>query len=159
GTDRIVEEAYTYVDTSDTTNGGLGGGSIRGSINVTVINSLSGNPVEDAFVLLGNDPSSSQQGRTNADGRVTFSQSGLRGAATLHVAKHCFETTTFVAFDAANVTVFLLPWFDLACADPSSATGGGGGGVGRAGASVSGELIWKGSQEFGPNPWFNVPPP
>src|SRR5262249_8912441 len=92
-------------------------------------------------------------------GQITFSDPALRGPVTLHVAKHCFESTSFVAFDASNVTIFLLPWLDPSCADPSSGGTGGGGGVGKARSVGSGALVWKGSQEFGPNPWSNVPPP
>jgi len=34
-----------------------------------------------------------------------------------------------------------------------------GGGRGRNGAFISGELVWLGPNEYGPNPWANIPAP
>ena len=156
GTEIVAEDGFTYYDSADPFGGGLGGGSLNGSLNVTVLNAASGEPVPDAFVILGEDLTTEFQNLTDIRGQVTFSSPELIGDQTVHVAKHCFEKTSVVAFDAADVTVFLVPWMDPMC-------GMGGGppppGRGRNGSFISGELVWLGPNEYGPNPWANVPDP
>ena len=149
----IAEDAFTYYDSSDPVNGGLGGGPLDGALNVTVVNAGSGAPEPDAFVIVGDDLSTPYQGTTDLRGQITFSGADLVGPTTVHVAKECFEKTSFVAFDATDVTVFL----NFACPPPPNP--GGGLGRGRFGSTVAGELIWEGPNEFGPNPWLNVPAP
>lgn len=154
----VLEDVFEFYDTSDATFGGLAGGPLDGTLNVTVIESLTGLPLSDAYVFVGNEPGE-YQGLTNIRGQITFSGDDLFGRQVVHAAKTCFETTSWVAFDAQNVTIFLTPWLDPSCGDPG---GGGGVGAGRAGAFVSGELIWTAGIEFevvNPNPWDNVPEP
>ena len=154
----VLEDVFEFYDTSDATFGGLAGGPLEGTLNVTVIESLTGLPLPDAYVFVGDEPGE-YQGLTNIRGQITFSGDDLFGRQVVHAAKTCFETTSWVAFDAQNVTIFLTPWLDPSCGDPG---GGGGVGAGRAGAFVSGELIWTAGIEFevvNPNPWDNVPEP
>ncbi|MCS6799841.1 MAG: IPT/TIG domain-containing protein [Myxococcota bacterium] len=155
GSEIVAEDAFTYFDSSDPFGGGLGGGPIRGSIHVTVLNAASGDPVPDAYVVVGEDLRTPYQGLTDLRGQITFSGPDLGGRQTIHVAKFCFEKTSVVAFDARDVTVFLVPWMDPMC--------GMGGmpptGRGRQGARIEGELIWLGPNEYGPNPWANIPDP
>lgn len=150
-----IEDGFEYYDASDPYNGGLGGTPIDGSINVSVINSMTGDPEPGVFVVLGDDLSTEYQGLTNALGQIAFSGPGVVAPATVHASKHCFERTSFVSFDASDVTIFLSPWMDPACAmgmgNPPV------GGVGRAGSFVEGELVWAGPNEYGPNPWSNIP--
>lgn len=148
----VAHDAYQYYDTSDPFGGGLGGGPIAGAINLTVINSGTGAPVEGAFAIVGEDLTTEHQGLTDALGQVTFSGADLLGPVTIHVAKHCFERTSVVAFDATDVTVFLVPWMDPMCGEGMPPPGGG---RGRNGAFIEGHLVWP--TDMGAMEWNNVP--
>lgn len=152
-----IEEAFEYYDSADPFGGGLGGGAITNTINVTVVDAFAGLPVPDAYVMLGDDPAAPiDAGATSLLGQITFSGDHVVAPATIHVAKDCFEKTTFVSFDASDVTIFLVPWLDPAC----GAMGPGELPPGRGilGSFVGGELVFPGPNEFGPNPWDIVPP-
>lgn len=149
-------DAYTYFDSSDPFSGGLGGGPLAGSVNLTVLDGMTGMPVADAFAILGEDLGTEHQGLTDTLGQITFSGPDIVAPSTIHVAKHCYERTSFVAFDARDVTVFLIPWMDPMCGMGSPPPGGG---RGRNGAFVEGQLVWLRDFGSGPAEWFNVPPP
>ncbi len=151
----VARGAFTYEETGQTYGGGLSGGPIQGTINLTVVDSFLGMVVGGAFAIVGSDLSTEYQGLTNEAGQITFSGEGLLGPVTIHVAKKCFENGSIVAFDAENVTVFLRPLLDPSCGEP----GQGGGGQGRLGAFISGELIFPGAEEFGVNTWDDLPEP
>ncbi len=151
----VAVSAYTYYETADPFGGGLGGGPITGSINLTAIDAMTGLPVPDAFAIIGEDLTTEHQGLTNVMGQVTFSGPDLVGTHTIHVAKHCYQRTSVISFDAQDVTVFLTPWMDPMCGMGM----GGGGGRGRNGSFIEGELVWRGPNEYGPNPWSNIPEP
>ena len=158
GSELVAANAYSFYDASDPVSGGLGGGPITGTINVTVIDPVFGMPVPDAYVIVGEDMDTFHQGLTDLMGQITFSGDDLLGDQTVHVAKDCYEKTSVVTFDASDVTVFLIPWTDdLRCFPPSS--GSPPPSRGRSGAFISGELIWRGPNEHGPNPWSNIPEP
>lgn len=105
-----VPEAYEYYDSADPINGGLGGGPIEGSVNITVLDLYTDEPVPDAYVLLGANASSPYQAITDATGRVTFSEPGLTGPQMLTVAADEYERLSIIAFDARDVTLFLTPF-------------------------------------------------
>jgi hypothetical protein len=153
--DFTAEEAFEYLDLTDTNQGGLSGDEIEGTLNVTVINPDAGLGVPNAFVLIGDDPAGKYQGRTDARGQITFSGEDLEGPVTVHVYAECMERVSIVAFDASNVTVH------IAMVDPSCAMQGDPPppGRGTAGSLISGELIFPGSDEFAINAWDVVPPP
>lgn len=156
GSELVAEDGFSYYDSSDPFSGGLGGGPIEGSINITVIDAMSGAPVPDAYTIVGEDLATVHQGLTDSLGQITFSGPDIIPPATVHISKFCYERTSVIAFDARDVTVFLVPWMDPMC--------GMGGmppppGRGRNGAFIAGELIWYGPNEMGPNPWGNVPEP
>ncbi|NOY94014.1 MAG: hypothetical protein GXP55_22760 [Deltaproteobacteria bacterium] len=156
GTTLTIADGFTYYDSTDPFGGGLGGGALEGDMNISVIDATSGAPVSDAFVIVGEDLSTDHQGLTSLLGQITFSGDDLTGRHTVHVAKHCYEKTSVVAFDARDVTVFLIPWQDPSCGMGSGMPPTG---RGRSGAYVSGELIFFGPNELGPNPWDNIPDP
>ncbi len=155
GSDVVIEDGFTYFDTADPTSGGLGGGPIEGQINITVIDAASGAPVADAYAIVGEDTTTEHQGLTDTGGQITFSGPDIIPPATVHIAKHCYERTSVVAFDARDVTVFLVPWMDPMCGmgEPPPP------GPGRNGAFIEGELIWLRDFGLGPQDWFNVPEP
>ena len=105
-----VPEAFSFYDSADPINGGLGGGPIQGEVNVTVLDTYSSEPVADAYVLMGANASSPYQAVTDASGRVTFSAPGLVGPQMLNVAAADYERVSVVAFDARDVTLFLTPF-------------------------------------------------
>lgn len=104
-----VAEAFTYYDSADPINGGLGGGPIQGEVNITVLDAYSEEPVADAYVLLGAGPTSPYQAITDASGRVSFSDPTLEGAQMVTVAAADYERVSIIAFDARDVTIFLTP--------------------------------------------------
>ncbi len=148
-------QAYDYYDTSDPVSGGLGGGPTHGTINVTAIDSASGMPVPGAFVIVGEDLSTMYQGLTDSMGQISFSGPDLVGQHTVHISKHCYERTSFVAFDAQDVTAFLVPWEDPMCGMGMGSTGG----RGRNAAFIEGDLVFPTSIEYGPVPWDIIPHP
>ena len=148
----VVSDGFEYFDSADPFDGGLGGGAISGQINVTVLDDSTGEPVPGALAIVGTDPSTELRGLTNASGQTTLSADGLAGPVTLTIAAECYAKTSFVAFDARDVTAFLT----YVCPPPPS-EGSLVGGVGREGSFVSGELVFDGPNEFGPNPWDIVP--
>ena len=157
GSEAVAVDAFTYYDESDPYGGGLGGGPLDGELLVNVVDAMTGAAVPDAYVYLGQRPEDTEyKGLTNLLGKIAFSGEDLRGRQLITVAKHCYERTTFVSFDARVVTVFLVPWMDPSCGMGSGMPPSG---RGRAGAVVEGDLFWKGPREFGPNPWTNVPDP
>ena len=155
GAETTAVDGFTYYDTSDPYGGGLGGGPISGTINLTVLDATSGLPVDGAFSIVGEVLTTPYQGLTNTMGQISFSGPDLMGRQTITVAKHCYEKTSFVSFDARDVTIFLVPWMDPMCGMGMPPPPG----RGRNGSFVEGELIWRGPMEFGPNPWANIPPP
>lgn len=158
GTETItVPDAYQYANTADSVGGGLSGGTIQGSLTVTVLNSMTGGPVPGAFVFLNNDPSATppSAGRTGDTGQATLSPPTITPPVTVTASAHCFTTTTIQSFDARAATIYLTPLMIPECASPGMPMGEMQRPVypGR----VRGELIWAGSNEFAPNPWSNVP--
>jgi hypothetical protein len=153
----VANDAFEYFDSSDTQQGGLSGGPIDGSINVTVVDAFRGIVLPNVFVMVGDAVGTALTGVTNERGQVTFSEEGLVGPVTIHAALECFERFSIVAFDARNVTLELVALLDPTCGDPGELMPGGGRGV--AGSVISGELIFPGPDEFAPNTWDVLPEP
>jgi hypothetical protein len=151
-----AKNAFEYLDLTDTDHGGLSGGPIDGTLNVTVVDSIAGLVIPNAFVLLGDALDGPHQGKTDAHGQITFSGDDVRGPITVHVAAKCMERASIVSFDAQNVTVHLTPLLDPACAKPGDPPTGG---RGSAGSLISGELIFPGGNEFSVNSWDVIPMP
>ncbi|MBW2263882.1 MAG: IPT/TIG domain-containing protein [Deltaproteobacteria bacterium] len=145
-----VREAYTYYNHADPINGGLGGGPIDGTVNVTVLDYYTEEPIVAAFAILGISGDTSYQGLTDIHGQITFSGPDLTGRQSVTAAKEEYQTTTIEEFDAADVTIFLLRKPDP---EPGPLP------PGRYGAVVEGELVFSHAGEFGPGPWEIVPDP
>lgn len=156
GTVTTLDDAFEFYDSSDPFDGGLGGGPLLGTLNVTVLDAMTGLAVPEAFVVLGEDLETEHQGLTGITGQITFSGPDVMPPATVHAAKHCYEKTSFVAFDARDVTIFLVPWQDPMCGMGSGSPPTG---RGRSGSFVSGELVFQGPNELGVNPWDLLPSP
>jgi IPT/TIG domain len=156
----IAEDAYEYVDLADTDRGGLSGGPIEGTLNITVVEPNLGFAVPGAFVLVGDDLDGPHQGLTDENGQITFSGEGLSGPVNVHASAHCMERASIVAFNAANVTIYLpmLPPIDPSCGMPGEPSAQPPG-RGTLGSFISGELIFPSSDEFAIAAWDVVPPP
>lgn len=141
-------DAFEYADPR-VASGGLHGGPIEGTLDVTVLDVVTRSAVADAVVMIGDDEATALTARTNGDGRVTVAARDLVGPVSLHVGKLCYETTSFLGMNARRVTVLLAPWTTPSCPavpDPEE----------EAPATVTGELVW-GDPSTGPNAWMNVP--
>ena len=153
-----VPDAYQYANTADAVGGGLSGGTLAGSLTVTVINTMTGGPVPQAFVFLNNEPSAMPPGagRTGDTGQVTLSPAMITPPITVTASARCFTTTTIQSFDARNATIYLTPLMTPECGSPGMPPPGDPQRAVYPGR-VRGELVWAGPNEFAPNPWSNVP--
>ncbi|MFO0557080.1 MAG: IPT/TIG domain-containing protein [Polyangiales bacterium] len=158
-----VADAFTYYEASDPNSGGFGGGPIRGSINVAVLNYLTGDAVPNAFVFVGDNPvvTPPQSGVTNMRGQLTLSYPALMGPVSITASAHCFASSTFVSIDGRDATIFLIPYLGMVpgvdCGMGMPPDGGNRPPV--YAATIEGELVWAGAREFGPNRWDNIPFP
>jgi hypothetical protein len=152
----LARNAYEFIETFDANGGGLSGGPITGTLNITVVaDGAVSNVIPGALVMVGNDPMTARRGLTDKRGSITFSNSDLRGPVTVHASARCFCRSSIVDLDAKDVTVFLEPSADPACA----ADGDFGAGTKQLAATVSGELIFPGHEEFDVNTWEVIPKP
>ncbi len=99
---------FTYFDPY-LPGGGTWGGPARDALNVHVTNGFTGRGLEDAYVIVGDDPHTRFQGRTDRRGQITLSDVGLRGPLVVTVAKEAFTVATIAGFDARNVTLTISP--------------------------------------------------
>jgi hypothetical protein len=152
----IAKQSYEFAETLSSAGGGLAGGPITGTINVTVVSDGAvNNVIPGALVMLGNDPATAQRGVTDSRGSVTFSKDGMKGPVSIHATAKCFLRTSIIDFDASDVTMFLGTSFDATC----QGEGEVGPGVRQLASTVSGELVFPGREEFSVNSWDIVPKP
>ncbi|HVR19477.1 MAG TPA: IPT/TIG domain-containing protein, partial [Polyangiaceae bacterium] len=157
GTEIDVLDAFTYVVSDNGFRGGLSGDPLDGSLEVLVLDTLTGLAVRGATVLVGPDAETALTATTDRYGTALVADDQVGTRATVTVAKSCYQPTTFVDVPVDKVTVYLLPTPDPACGgegDPPA----GGGNPGR-GASVSGEVVWRLGGEFRREGFSNVPGP
>lgn len=136
GQQDVLPGGYAYFDPRSI-SGGLSGGPLRGTLNVTVLEStptLYGAPVERATVALGVDPATPFQGLTDVRGQVTFSDPSLVRPETVTAFKVGYSAATVAAVDAENVTVFI----SRTAGGEGTPSPGAGGGV--AASSISGRV-------------------
>ncbi|MBN1825474.1 MAG: T9SS type A sorting domain-containing protein [Candidatus Eisenbacteria bacterium] len=92
--------------------GGFGGGPIAGAITITVIDELTGLPLEDAYVQVGPAPSLpfiGNTGRTDTNGSITFVSPDLAGPVTVTAGKEGHSYSTAVDVDASVVVLPVRP--------------------------------------------------
>ena len=152
GTETTIVDGFEYYDT---TGDGLSGGPSDGTINITVVDVDTSMAVAEASVFIGDDVDSANfLGLTDAFGRVTFSGEELAPPLKVHVVRDCYESASFVVFDAQDVTAYVTNL----CPNPGSPPDGIPP-LMPPRQFVNGELIWLGPNEYGPNPWSNIPEP
>lgn len=99
---------FSYFDPRSS-SGGLSGGPMVGTLNVTVLDSTDGaySPVPNATVMIGLDPTTPFQGVTDHRGQITFSDTTLVKAELVTVFKDFYESATVTGVNAENLTVFI----------------------------------------------------
>lgn len=102
----LLPKAFTYFDPTGF-YGGTWGGPVAGTLNVVVLDATNGTRLQDAYVIVGNDPTTPYQGYTGPDGVIVFSGLDLQGPVTVTASKECYNTASTVAFNAENVTLYL----------------------------------------------------
>lgn len=122
GVARSRPELFTYFDPADEVLW-TSGGPIDGTVNITVIDSVSDLPLADAFVMLGSEAEPLYSGTTNARGQITFSGPDVLGPLTVTAAK-----TDFAAFSYVDVNAQNLRLLTIGIPPPSEPSPGGGGG-------------------------------
>ncbi len=105
---RSLKNGFTYFNPMSK-YGGTWGAAVDGTVNVTVLDSSSGQPVPDAFTMLWTDPTTPHQGFTDKNGQITFSGSDVLGTQMISASKEAYESASVVKFNATNVTVFIAP--------------------------------------------------
>ncbi len=127
-----LEDGFAYFNPA-TMYGGTWGGPVEGSVNITVLDAMTGDGLPEAWVLLGLDPDTPYHGQTDVRGQITFSGPDVMGEQHVTAYKAGgYGAVSVVAFDAENVTVYLFK------PPPSE---GEGEGDGLAPCEVSG-LVW-----------------
>lgn len=145
-----AEDAFTYLSTADPFEGGLGGGPIAGTLNVAVIDAMTSDGVEGAFVTVDDPATSTMTGLTDSFGQITFATPTFTGPVTVTAAKEGYERSSFVTFDARDVSIFLVPMPDP---DPGPLP------PGRAAGTILGHILFGDATGIGTPEWDLVPAP
>ncbi len=106
GLDQTLHQGFSYFDPVNG-YGGTWGEPIDGSLNVTVVQSGTGDRVADALVVVGSAYPPRLAGYTDDRGQVTLSASDLEGRLDVTAAKAGFSASSIMAFDAENATLML----------------------------------------------------
>lgn len=109
GQSDTLQGGFSYYDPRSL-SGGLSGGPLTGTLNITVLDSSPGSyglPVQLATVLLGTDQFTPYQGLTDHRGQITFSDAALVKAQTVTAIKDGYESATVTNVNAENLTVFM----------------------------------------------------
>jgi IPT/TIG domain-containing protein len=144
-----VRDAFSYYPGVSLREGGLGGGTIEESLHVTVVDYVTGAPIPGAYVIVGTDPATPQQGTTDGAGVIVFTGAFIP-PIDLTAAADTYETTTFVTFDAREAVIRLVP------PPPPPQPGGG---QGPLGSFVKGVIQFGGPSGIGTDVWDLVPEP
>ena len=125
-----IENGYLYFQPKNI-RGGVTGGPINGTVNVTVLNSKTYAPVENALVIYGiNVNSNNLKGYTNSLGQITISAPEVvPGRSITAVPEADYASTTIGRVLASDITLYVIPF-------PEEITLGPGG---------------EGPQEYGPS--------
>ncbi len=107
--DAVLSKAFSYFDPGAYWGGGTWGGHIDGAVNITVLDSYEMDPLENAWVIIGDSETSPWQGWTDSRGQITFSGPSFYGPVDMHTTKVKHDAASVVNFDAENVTVYLVP--------------------------------------------------
>lgn len=150
GTALRLKEAYAYYASTNPLSGGLGGGPVKGTITVSVLDATTRKPVPDAAVNIKGAGKSWYTGKTDLKGMVVLSDQNLLGPLDVTAGKDKYETTTVANLDARDVTIFLSPIVTPSPGPPPPAAKLG---------QVSGMVMFGGMTGVGDALWGLVPEP
>jgi hypothetical protein len=89
--------------------GGTSGGSLRGTLDVTVVDGMTGEGVLGAMVWLRRVDGSGAALAADQEGTATFSWDGLAGAVDATAGHAAYSTYSVLGFDATRLTIYLSP--------------------------------------------------
>lgn len=150
GTSITVKEAFNYYVSTNPKSGGLGGGPIKGTLTVSVLDSATRAPIDGAAVLVQDSTQTLFTGKTGSSGVLVFSKIGFYGPVNVTAGKTKYESTTVVNMDARDVTILLVQ-----IAEPGS----GPGPPPLLTSTIKGHLFFGGSTGAGTSAWKIVPEP
>ncbi len=150
GKETTVKEAYSYYQTSSPRNGGLGGGPLKGTLTVSVLNTYNRSPVSGARVVAQKERILTLTGTADNTGTVVLSDTKLTGKVSVTAGAKGFESASILAFDARDVTIFLTP---LPRPQPGPLPPGQSPGV------IQGSIMFGGATGVGSPNWKLVPEP
>jgi len=150
-------DAFTYQDSADGFKGGLSGKSLAGKLTVLAFDNITGDALEGAHVIVGQDAQSGLYQQANENGVAVFSSPILDKPATVTIAAYCHSPVSFVDVPVDTVTVYLDPTLSPKCAGSGDPPPVGGNPI--LGGYVEGELVWPEGGEFKKGGWANVPAP
>ncbi len=105
-------DGFAYVNPTSS-HGGTAGEQADGTLNVTVLNIYTLEPIEEAYVQVG-QPGTPEfpkyNGTTDDKGQVVFAGSDLTAPLTVSATKTQFTASSIVSFDARNATLLLFPF-------------------------------------------------
>lgn len=138
-----LADSYSYFDPYSP-YGGAWGPDIDETVNITVLDLYTTEPIPQAFVMLWSDPETPNKGLTDGRGQITFSALDIQGAQMVTAAKAQYTAFSVVEYDAENITVHLIPY------NPPANGGGGGGGEGLPGGILKGKVSGLGKYAIVP---------
>ena len=148
--DTVVRESFRYYMSTNPSSGGLGGGPIKGTLTVSVLDGTTRNPIDGAKVVVEDALTTLFTGTTGVTGVLVFSKKNLAGPINVTAGKDKFETSTIASFDARDVTIFLFP-----IVTPSP----GPGPPAKLAGVVQGVVVFGGTTGIGSEKWDMVPEP
>lgn len=154
----LVLDGYTYEDSGNGYLGGLSGAPLAGKLKALVYNNFTGDPIPDAYVIVGDHVSSPVTGRTDDSGVVELADASLEAPRTVTIAARCHSPISFVDVPVDTVTAYLDPVLSPACGEAGNPPPPVGGKLGSLGV-IEGEIVWERTFEPGSVAWSNVPPP
>jgi len=144
-----VRDGFSYFPGVSLGLGGLGGGDIEESLQVTVVDYQSGAPVAGAFVIVDADETTLHQGLADGAGQIVFT-----GAFTTPLSVTAgamdYETTTIVSFNAREAVIRLIYLPPPTPGPPPP---------GILGSHVEGVIQFGGPSGIGTEVWTHVPEP
>ncbi|MEY3014366.1 MAG: hypothetical protein RIT45_3101, partial [Pseudomonadota bacterium] len=136
GSDALVDGFLFFSPTSP--QGGTHGGPAFGTLNVTVLDIYTLDPLPDATVIVGQPKDAvfgKYVGKTDKQGQIVFAGEDLLPPLTVSASKTEYSASSIVHFGVSNATLLLFPWV------PPSSGGGGGGGPGLPLATLQGRIL------------------
>lgn len=150
GGDLVLRNAFDYYQSASPFFGGVGGGPIKGTLTVTVLDAMTRNPVDSAMVVVQKGRAFSRTSFTGPQGAAVFADASLKGPLSVTAGKKAYETTTVADFDARDATIFLTPIIEPGPGPPLPRPTIG---------TVQGNVVFGGPTGIGSTQWKLVPEP